>query len=267
MTSSATQSLRVHLARAAALRDALCAPITYKQTITSKVRLELDCPRRFDVSLLRRACTDPLAVLRDRRIARSVPRMIPRFVSARPLPAAAGMALAAIAREQPSSTPESLLRILSTEHPDEGPRRIGIGVLSPLGRSLLALFTTILAIVSVVALVVTHPSLTPWVVGTATVGFATRPDRDSFLAWARACAPKVAERKKIIGDKIRARLAPYVMRFRPLYLNDYGLFSVVTFKDHADYVYVYAGFLSRWCLLGWYNVQDDYNFDKILTVR
>ncbi|CDF77501.1 unnamed protein product [Chondrus crispus] len=49
-------------------------------------------------------------------------------------------------------------------------------------------------------------------------------------------------------------------------LDDYALFSVVTVVDHADYVYVYAGVLGRWCLLGWYNIADDYNFDKIRAI-
>lgn len=67
----------------------------------------------------------------------------------------------------------------------------------------------------------------------------------------------------MLFDKLRAKMAPYVMGLRPPTLDDYGLFSVVTVVDHADYVYLYAGFLSRWVLLGWYNIADDYNFDKI----
>lgn len=66
-------------------------------------------------------------------------------------------------------------------------------------------------------------------------------------------------------DKLRAQVAPYMMGLRPPTLDDYALFSVVTVVDHADYVYVYLGFLSRWGLLGWYNIADDYNFDKILA--
>lgn len=64
-------------------------------------------------------------------------------------------------------------------------------------------------------------------------------------------------------DKVRASVAPYVMRLNPPVLDDYGVCSVVTVVDGADYVYVYVGFLGRWMLLGWYNRGDDYNFDKI----
>lgn len=111
--------------------------------------------------------------------------------------------------------------------------------------------------------VVVFPHAVPWLLLSATVCFAARPDLDSFRAWTKRCAPMVAKKKTMLLDKVRAQMAPYMMRFNPPVLDDYGLFSVVTVIDAADYVYVYAGFLSRWVLLGWYNIADDYNFDKI----
>ncbi|PXF40967.1 hypothetical protein BWQ96_09322 [Gracilariopsis chorda] len=95
--------------------------------------------------------------------------------------------------------------------------------------------------------------------------FATRPDLHNFLACVTERAPQLAKRKTLLLDRIRVRLAPYIMKVRQPVLYDCGLFSVLTVVDHADYVYVYAGALSRWCLLGWYNVADDYNFDRYLS--
>lgn len=188
-----------------------------------------------------------------------------RFAGTRFLSASAGMGLAAaVAREERDPGPESLLRLLSST---EGPHRIGVGVLpSPL-RALLAAFLAWLMAGGLSYTVMIYPHVLPWLMVAAAVCFATRPDLDSFLAWTKRCAPQVAKNKKMLVDKIRTQVAPYIMGLRPPVLSDYGLFSVVTLMDHADYVYVYAGFMSRWCLLGWYNAADDYNFDKIGMVR
>lgn len=176
------------------------------------------------------------------------------------------MALAAlVAQEQrDASGPVSLLRLLSST---AGPQKLGIGWIPAPVRILLANFLLCATLGAGVWLVVLFPAVVPWLATGAAVLFAARPDLDSFRMWTRRTAPKVAERKTLLVDKIRAKVAPYVMGLRPPVLDDYALFSVVTVVDHADYVYVYAGVLGRWCLLGWYNVADDYNFDKIRAAR
>lgn len=212
--------------------------------------------------------------VRDINLARVARRLLRRRrstgagivtrVNSRLLNASAGMGLAAVvAREQRDAGPESLLRILSST---EGPHRIGVGTLPPALRNYLAWLFGYLTAMCTSILIFMHPQAIPWLIVTAAVCFATRPDLDSFSAWTRRCAPLVAAQKTMLLDKLRATVAPYFMSLRPPVLSDYGLFSIVTLIDHADYVYVYAGFLSRWCLLGWYNMADDYNFDKIYLV-
>lgn len=181
------------------------------------------------------------------------------------LNASAGMGLAAVvAREHRDPGPESLLRMLSST---SGPQRIGVGWLPAAIRDLLARLCAWFSSAFSVWVMAWYPHVLPCIFVTSAVCFATRPDLASFVAWTKSCAPRVAARKTMFIDKLRAQVAPYVMGLRPPVLDDYGLFSIVTVMDHADYVYVYAGFLSRWCLLGWYNISDDYNFDKIMEHR
>lgn len=172
------------------------------------------------------------------------------------------MGLAAlVAQEQRQvSAPVSLLRLLSST---KGPQRLGIGWLPAPARMVAGGLMVGLVVGLLGYVVVVFPHAVPWLLLSATVCFAARPDLDSFRAWTKRCAPMVAKKKTMLLDKVRAQMAPYMMRFNPPVLDDYGLFSVVTVIDAADYVYVYAGFLSRWVLLGWYNIADDYNFDKI----
>lgn len=179
------------------------------------------------------------------------------------LNASAGMPLAATLATQhhPYHLPPAMLRLISSPS-STGPHRLGIGILPPFLHTLLALLLALLAAAAATATLLHNPALAPWAVAIATIAFATRPNLPSFFQWVRESAPHVVARKALVVDKLRASVAPYVLQFirRPT-LADYGLFSLVTATDADDYVYVYAGVLSRWCLLGWYNRQDDYNFD------
>lgn len=203
------------------------------------------------------------AAAAGRGAARSGGRVVTRLASpVAAVHAATGMGLVALAahEQRVSSGPVSLLRILSST---DGPQQLGIGWIPKPIRILLANFALCATLGAAVWLVVLNPVAVPWLVTAAAVLFAARPDLDSFRRWTRQTAPKVAQRKALLVDKIRTTVAPYMMALRPPVLDDYALFSVVTVVDHADYVYVYAGVLGRWCLLGWYNIADDYNFDKI----
>lgn len=181
--------------------------------------------------------------------------------------ASAGMALAAAlaAERRPPVVPPNLLRMLAST---SGPQRFGVGLFPPLLRSLLATALFLVGIALGIFTLVQYPTILPWLFSAFGVCFATRPDLASFFIWVKQSAPLVAARKTLLVDKLRATIAPYVMGFgsQPV-LTDYGVFSVVTLMDSADYVYVYAGAMSRWCLLGWYNANDDYNFDRIRALR
>lgn len=180
------------------------------------------------------------------------------------LNAAAGMGLTAVITQEGRDRggPESILRLLSST---DGPQKIGVGVLPAPLRLALANLLACVTGGAAIYFVTMFPQVVPWFVICVAVLFATRPDLHSFQAFTKASAPVLAKKKAQLVDKLRTQIAPYMMGLRPPTLADYGLFSVVTVVDHADYVYVYAGALSRWCLLGWYNMADDYNFDKILA--
>lgn len=175
---------------------------------------------------------------------------------------ATGMGLAAAITREERESPglESVLRMLSST---EGPQRMGIGVLPRALRILAAIALAQAAAGSLFLLISAYPAALPWIVAAVVVAFATRPDANSFRAWVKDRAPEVAQTKQVLVDRLRARAAPYVMGLRPPAVRYYGLFTVVTVCDHADYVYVYLGCLSRWCLLGWYNAREDWNFDRI----
>lgn len=150
---------------------------------------------------------------------------------------------------------------------NNGPRKIGIGWIPPSLHSVLAAILFLLSLCGSAIIILSYPQSLPWFVGGGILAFSTRPDLDSFLAWTRREAPRVAARKALLIDKLRAISTPFVITWikRPD-LTDYGLFSLVTLSDHADYIYIYAGVFSRWFLLGWYNLLDDYNFDYIDTI-
>lgn len=177
-----------------------------------------------------------------------------------------GMALAAVSASEGHSLqiPSFLLKLFNY---DDGPRQIGIGWIPPSLYVLLAALLAVLSVCTTLTTFVFFPQTLPWFLWASSLAFSTRPDIDSFLAWTRKEAPVIAAQKKLFVDKIRASFAPYMIAWfqRPALL-DYGLFSIVTFTDHADYVYIYAGAFSRWVLLGWYNKHDNYNFDKICGV-
>lgn len=175
---------------------------------------------------------------------------------------AAGMGLtAAITREDRDATtiPSSVLRLLSST---KGPQQIGIGWLSHDVRALSAIALYHSAIVFSAYLVWMAPAYLPWIAIFAVVAYATRPNLGSFRAYIRERAPEVARKKTEIIDRVRARLAPYMLEVGSApEVNDYGFFSIVSVRDYADYVYVYLGVFSRWILLGWYRAEFD--FDRI----
>lgn len=180
----------------------------------------------------------------------------------------AGMGLtAAITREERDGerglVSGKILRLLAST---KGPQRIGIGWLSGDLRKLgsAVVFHGVTVCCAYLAWMV--PGVWPWVAVLAVVAYGTRPDLASFRQFLKERAPEVARRKTEFVDRLRARLAPYMMGLldAPV-VSDYGMFTVISVTDYADYVYVYFGFLSRWVLLGWYNAHDDYDFDKVLN--
>jgi hypothetical protein len=178
---------------------------------------------------------------------------------------AAGMGLTAAItreeREEDRGVSQGILRMLSST---KGPQRIGIGWLSEDVRRLgaAAVFHSAMVAGAYVAWMI--PAAWPWVAMCAVVAYATRPNLASFRQFLRERAPDVARRKTELVDRIRARLAPYLMGLcDPPTVHDYGLFTIVSARDYADYVYVYFGFLSRWVLLGWYNADHEFDFDKL----
>eukprot|EP00177_Eucheuma_denticulatum_P008740 GFKZ01015878.1.p1 GENE.GFKZ01015878.1~~GFKZ01015878.1.p1 ORF type:complete len:321 (+),score=29.48 GFKZ01015878.1:26-964(+) len=214
---------------------------------------------------LRQSYLDQLTrtLQRAQRGKRPSKRIVTRLASSSSLcNAAAGMGLAALVaqEERELSAPTSLLRLLSST---KGPQRAGIGWLSPEARAIVGGLLLSVMVNALGFVVMLFPHAVPWVLVSVAVCFAARPELESFRAWTRRCAPMVARRKTMLLDKVRASVAPYVMGLNPPVLDDYGVCSVVTVVDGADYVYVYVGFLGRWMLLGWYNRGDDYNFDKI----
>jgi hypothetical protein len=214
---------------------------------------------------------DTTVLLRDRaaeRMSTAFRRAAARQNAVRDGPRvlhAAGMGLtAAITREdrEGSPTPQSLLRLLSST---KGPQQIGIGWLSQDVRALTAaaLYHSALAVSAYIAWMV--PAALPWIAVCAALAYATRPNLASFRAFLRERAPDVARRRAELIDRIRARTAPYLMAFgAPPVVSDYGLFTVVTVRDYADYIYVYCGCLNRWCLLGWYRDEKvNYDVDRV----
>lgn len=210
----------------------------------------------------------PLSPSLLNRLSRAFRPRRPRSVTfSTRLNAATGMALAAtLATERHGfQLPPSLLRLLAST---DGPQRIGIGWIPASWHTILAALCAILLLTSLVTALSVQPQLAPWLVTLCAILFATRPDLVSFFRWTRQAAPYVAGQKTLWVDKVRATVAPYMLQLvkRPT-LKDYGLFSIVVAVDTADYVYVYAGIMSRWCLLGWYNRNDDYDFDALATVH
>lgn len=178
---------------------------------------------------------------------------------------AAGMGLTAAItreeREEDRGLSQGLLRMLSST---KGPQRIGIGLLSEDLRRISGqvLVHSTLAVCAYVAWSV--PAAWPWLAVFSLIAYATRPDRSSFRQFLRDRAPDVARRKTELFDRLRARLAPYMMGLcDPPVVHDYNFFTLISVRDYADYVYVYFGFLGRWLLLGWYNAEQEYNFDAI----
>lgn len=175
---------------------------------------------------------------------------------------AAGMGLtAAITREdrEGSPMPSILLRLIASS---EGPQKIGVGLLPSDVRDVTASLLCNGAVVACAYAAWVMPTILPWMILCAMLAYATRPDLESFRTFMKERAPELARGKAEIVDRIRVYAAPYLMGLcNPPHVSDYGLFTVITVRDYADYVYVYFGFLSRWLLLGWYNAEDDFNFD------
>ncbi|CAN8077094.1 unnamed protein product [Agarophyton chilense] len=184
-----------------------------------------------------------------------------RAVPGRYVRAAVGMAWAAAVASEPRHTLSASLFRESAS--DQGPRRIGIGCLSPFWRKMLARLVATLLGGGAVYVAICCPQGVGAVILAALLCFATRPDLKSFVTWIRERAPAVANGKQLFVDRVKVLAAPYLLSLRPPVLQDYGLFSLVTLTDRADYVYVYAGCMSRWCLLGWYNCADEYDFDAV----
>lgn len=208
----------------------------------------------------------PLSPSLLKRLSRALRSRRPRSLKlATRLNATTGMAIAATLGTEPHSfqLPQSIVRLLAST---EGPHRIGIGWIPRSWHTILAAICAILLLTSLVATLSAQPQLAPWFVTICAIMFATRPDLMSFFRWTRYAAPYVASQKTLWVDKVRATLAPYMLQLvkRPT-LTDYGLFSIVVAVDTADYVYVYAGVMSRWCLLGWYNRGEVYDFDALAT--
>lgn len=176
----------------------------------------------------------------------------------------AGMGLtAAITREERDEDrglPQVVLRMLSST---KGPQSIGIGWLREDVRRVTGAVLFHSAVVGVAYVAWMVPAAWPWVGVCSMIAYATRPDLAGFRRFIRERAPDVARRKTDFIDRVRARLAPVMMGLceKPV-VQDYGLFSVVSVHDYADYVYVYFGVLGRWVLLGWYHSGDDFNFDN-----
>lgn len=179
--------------------------------------------------------------------------------------ASTGMAIAATlgTERHGFQLPSSIVRLLAST---EGPHQIGIGWIPQSWHTIFAAICALLLLTSLMVTLSAQPQLAPWVVTVCAVLFATRPDLESFFRWTRHAAPYVASQKTLWVDKVRATLAPYMLQLvkRPT-LTDYGLFSIVVAVDTADYVYMYAGIMSRWCLLGWYHRHQDYDFDTLAT--
>lgn len=207
----------------------------------------------------------PLSPRMIKRLARTCRRRQLRSTSLLSrLNATASMALATTlvgTEHHQYNVPPIFLRLLAST---EGPHRIGIGWIPSSWHTLLAALCAILLLSSLMITLTAQPQLAPWTITLCAVLFSSRPDLASFFQWTKESAPYIAQQKTLYVDKVRATLAPYMLQLvrRPT-LKDYGLFSIVVAVDTADYVYVYAGVLSRWCLLGWYNLHDDYNFDKL----
>eukprot|EP00168_Porphyra_purpurea_P003466 TRINITY_DN14086_c0_g1_i1.p4 TRINITY_DN14086_c0_g1~~TRINITY_DN14086_c0_g1_i1.p4 ORF type:complete len:127 (+),score=32.02 TRINITY_DN14086_c0_g1_i1:272-652(+) len=84
------------------------------------------------------------------------------------------------------------------------------------------------------------------------LAWATRPGGADLLGHLRAAAPAVARRKAGVVDRVRVRVAPYLMRSAGLRVVDWGLFSLAYVGDWVDYQYLYVGCLNHWVLVGWW---------------
>lgn len=213
-------------------------------------------------------------VLKTAPNKRDTSRLIGRLAGTRVLSATAGMGMASLVEREGSQRGAfwngGLMSFLASA---EGPQKIGIGRLSSVQRAVLGgVILWASAMVMGWAMIV-YPHMVNWMMFSAMLLFATRPDVDSFVRWVKAYAPKVADRKERWVDRARTRLTPYLMEvgrgfdgmgwrrigdiFKIPALRDYGICSVVVMQDYGGYEYVYLGGLGRWCLLGWYNQQEE----------
>ena len=211
-----------------------------------------------------------------KRVLRSAPkrqntRLMHRLAGTRLLSATTGMGLAAlVGREAGSGVTFKLSNLLVST---EGPHRIGIGWLTSLQRYMLSAFMAWCGFLSVGCSLIFYPQFIHWALLSLMVLYSTRPNMNSFVGWVAECAPKVAKKKDKLMDRVRTRMTPILMQvgigvdslgweraagmLKLPTLKDYGICCLVFMQDYGGYEYVYLGGLGRWCLLGWYHLDDE----------
>ena len=172
---------------------------------------------------------------------------------------ASGMGLAAAITHDDREDPGLLGALMNAE----GPVRMGIGWLPKMLRILFGVIVVNAIVAAAFYAAWIWAGVMPWVCIGALVMYGTRPDLRSFKDWVKVKAPEVAARKQDWIDKIRARLGPYLLGFSDPDVRDCRFFTIITLRDVHDFLYLYLGVLGRWYLLGWWDAESDYDFDKI----
>lgn len=245
------------------LADGVTAPFAAAELLRMPVRrLKAYAPRGLS-NIFSTPASDGVIILR-RSFAAAVRRgsNTVRLPSGPRVLNASGMGLAAAITMEDREDPGILGALMNAE----GPVRMGIGWLPRILRILLgALVVHVVAIGAVYAAWL-YAGVMPWVLIGALVMYGTRPDLRSFKEWVKSKAPEVAARKTEWVDKVRARIGPFLLGFSDPDVRDFSLFTVITLRDVHDFMYLYFGILGRWYLLGWWDAESDYDFDKIRAI-
>lgn len=145
------------------------------------------------------------------------------------------------------------LAILSAISDTSGPHTYGVGLLPPRGRLAVGAGLATAAVAALGWLVWAFAATAaPAVVLGLLLAWATRPGAVELVGQMRAAAPEVARRKEGVVERVRVRMAPYLVRLQAMRVSDWGLFSIATVGDWVDYQYLYLGALNRWWLVGWW---------------
>lgn len=145
------------------------------------------------------------------------------------------------------------LAILSAISDTSGPHTYGMGVLPPKGRVAVGAGLAAAAVAALGWLVwAATATAAPAVALGLLLAWATRPGAAELVGQMHAAAPAVARRKEGVVERVRVRVAPYLVRLQAMRVSDWGLFSVATVGDWVDYQYLYLGALNRWWLVGWW---------------